>query len=294
MQIEMLKIYCDVIDLGSFSKAAEANDVTQSMASQAVRKLEEYFNSRLIDRSHRPWRVSGQGRLCYDRCKTLVDNFYKLESEMRAACESAGSELRVASIYSAGFVYMSRLEATFKEQFPGEKLFVSYDHPNRIIERILGNEIDIGIVAFPAKHRDLLTSPWKKEEMVAVAAPNHLLSALDEVKVGDLHGYTFIGFDPNLEVGRRIRKFLKQRDVNYRVELCFDNIEAIKRAVEAGNHIAILPRVTLEREVAGGSLKAVRFSDTEFYRELAVVTRKGHEPSAAFNHFMTMLSNKDF
>src|SRR5947207_2652201 len=102
MNLETLKLYCDIVRLKSFSRGAQANQVTQSAASQAIQQLEESLGLQLIDRTKRPFSVTPQGNTYFDGVKTLLSEYGKLEAEIRRVSSSVMGPVRVAAIYSVG------------------------------------------------------------------------------------------------------------------------------------------------------------------------------------------------
>src|ERR1700730_620784 len=105
MQLEALKIFCDVVRWANFSRAARENNITQSSASQAVHQLELRLGVKLIDRSKRPLGVTPHGKVYYEGCKDLVERYFEVEHRVRALenDHKVGGMVRVASIYSVGF-----------------------------------------------------------------------------------------------------------------------------------------------------------------------------------------------
>src|SRR5438309_841157 len=100
MQIESLKIFCDVARYRSYSRAAHANGVTQSAASQAVHSLEKHLDVQLIDRSRRPLRLTPPGRLFFEGCQRVVEQYLELEASLRNTQAQLETTVRVAAIYS--------------------------------------------------------------------------------------------------------------------------------------------------------------------------------------------------
>src|SRR5438128_2075581 len=115
MQIEALKIYCDIVRFHSFSRGAEANEVLQSSASQAVQNLEENLGVTLIDRSRRPWAVTDEGKTFYEGCREVVDRYFELVAQMKNRRTAVDSVIRVAAIYSVNFADMGRYVEQFNQ-----------------------------------------------------------------------------------------------------------------------------------------------------------------------------------
>src|SRR4051812_38856223 len=120
MQVEALKIFCDVVRWASFSRGAAENNISQSSASQAVQRLEEHLGVKLIDRSKRPLVLTQHGKVYYEGCKDLVSRYYEVENRVRTLKDEHNvvGTVRVASIYSVGLAHMSRYVQTFESLHP--------------------------------------------------------------------------------------------------------------------------------------------------------------------------------
>jgi DNA-binding transcriptional LysR family regulator len=197
--------------------------------------------------------------------------------------------VRVAAIYSVGLGPMNEYVQQFMAERPGTRVQVEYLHPDRVYERVLEETADLGIVSFPQSRRDLSVLPWRQEAMVAVCPPGHRLAKARAVAAAELQGETFVGFDRGLVIRRQVDRFLKRHGVEVHIAIEFDNVEAIKRAVEVGSGISILPKPTLERETALGSLRAVPFTGPRFVRPLGIIRRRGKRPAPSVEQFVQLL-----
>ncbi|MBN2507428.1 MAG: LysR family transcriptional regulator [Verrucomicrobia bacterium] len=289
MHIDALKIYCDVVRLRSFSLGAEANRVLQATASLTVQRLEKHLGVPLIDRSCRPWKLTPAGRKFYEGCRRLVEDYYALEAKVRGDQVAADSLVRVAAIYSVNLRDMSRSVRRFTELRPGARVKLEYLHPSRVLERVLNDEVDLGILSFPRGRRGLKVVPWREEPMVMACHPHHRLAREPELAVRRVAGEAFVGFDADLVIRRKIDAFLRQHGAEVKVVLTFDNIEAVKRAVEAGSGVAILPRPTLEHELQARTLVAVPLAGPPFVRPLGLVCRRGRRLSPNTAAFISLL-----
>jgi DNA-binding transcriptional LysR family regulator len=291
MQLEALKIYCDVVRFHSFSRGAEENGVLQSSASQAVQNIEENLGVTLIDRSCRPWQLTEEGRLFYDGCRQVLEKFDESVARVKRTRASGNAIIRVAAIYSVNMRDMTQRVHEFARQHPAAKVEVDYAHPERVLERVLNDEADLGIISYPDERKGLTIIPWREQEMVLVCTPQHRLANLKSVEVEELRDEIFVGFDTELVIAKKIDRFLKDHGVDASVAVRFDNIEAAKRAVEAGSGIAILPKATLEHELKIGTLAAVPLAGCKFTRPLGIIHRKGRKLYPNTESFIQMLKN---
>ena len=136
MQVEALKIFCDVARLRSFSRGAAANHVLQSAASQTVSQLEKQLGVMLIDRTCRPWKLTAEGRTFYEGSAGIVDRYFALEAAVKHIHTERDAVVRVAAIYSVGLGDMSHCIQEFERQHPGVSVQIEYLHPDRVFEHV--------------------------------------------------------------------------------------------------------------------------------------------------------------
>lgn len=295
MQLETLKIFCDVVRWSSFSRGAAENDISQSTASQAVHQLEQRLGVKLIDRSKRPLVPTPHGRVYYEGCKDLVTQYLELEARVRTLedVQNLVGTVRVASIYSVGLAHLTAYAERFRSMHPCAEVRLDYLHPKRVLESVSAGLSDLGLISFPKKWPDLTVIPWQNEEMVVVVTPRHRLASLAMVEVKDLEGEALVTFNPDLAIRRAIDSYLRRHGLQLDALLEFDNIENIKRAViELPAGVAILPRPTLERELKAGTLVALSFVDQKLRRPLAIIHRSAGGLSLTATRFLELLATK--
>lgn len=292
MQLEALKIFCDVVRWGSFSRGAHENQISQSSASQAVHQLELRLGVKLIDRSKRPLVLTPHGKVYYEGCKDLVGRYYEIETRVKALEDDhkVAGTVRVASIYSVGLHHMSRYAQQFAELYPEANVRLEYLHPTRVVESVNHEGAELGLISYPRKWPELTVIPWRDEEMVLAVHPKHRFAARETVDVGQLDGEKFVNFDPDLSIRRAIDRFLRRHGVQVETVMEFDNIENIKRAVEIPAGVAILPEPTLAQEVRAGTLAAVRFTSHELTRPLAIIHRRSGQLGLTASRFLNLLT----
>jgi DNA-binding transcriptional LysR family regulator len=295
MQLESIKVFCDVVRWSSFSRGALENGISQSSASQVVHQIEARLGVKLIDRSKRPLVPTAEGKLYYDGCKDLVSRYLEVENRVKSLenDRKLTGTVRVAAIYSVGLHHMSRYVERFRQVYPEVDVRIDYLHPTRVIESVIVGDAELGLVSFPRKWPELTAIPWREEEMVLAVHPSHRFARLDEVEAEALDGETFVGFESELPIRRAVDRFLRTHGVHVRVALEFDNIETIKRAVEVPSGVAILPEPTLAVEVKAGMLCAVRFKDRRPTRPLAIIHRRAEQPGLAASRFLDLLTLND-
>ncbi len=299
MQLETLKIFCDVVRWSSFSRGAAENGISQSSASQAVQQLEGRLGVKLIDRSKRPLVLTPQGRVYHDGCKDLVERYLELEARVKAVAEedTVVGTVVVSAIYSVGLHDMSGYVKLFEERYPGASVRLEYLHPRRVLERVISGDAELGILSYPRKWPELNVTTWREEPMVLAVHPSHRFATRRSVSVAELSGEPFVAFDADLSIRRAIDRFLRHHEVQIDVVLEFDNIENIKRAVEIPSGIAILPEPSLLQEVKSGSLVAIPIESPDpavrLTRPLAIIHRRHDNLDRAGAKFLELLTNEE-
>jgi DNA-binding transcriptional LysR family regulator len=292
MQIESLKVFCDVARLRSFSQAAaqaQPKPMTQSAASQVVSQLETRLGVQLIDRSTRPLQLTPLGQTYYEGCRALLEQYTELEASIRTAQAQLAGVVNVAAIYSVGLSDMGEYVEQFKAEHPEVTVHLEYLHPDRVYEKVRDGSADLGLVSFPRRSPKLVALPWREEEMVLACSPVHPLAPCPVVRPGQLAGLKFIHFDRGLIVRREVDRFLREHGAAVEVQLEFDNIETIKKAVELGAGVALLPEPTIRREVEDGTLLARPLCGCRLVRPLGIIHRRHHKLSATATRFTELL-----
>src|SRR5512137_2031851 len=291
MQIESLKVFCDLTETESFTKAAQINGVTQSAVSQTISSLERQFKSLLIERSKKNFRLTAEGEVLYDYSKQILQTYDALHSKLQEIKEIISGNIRVATIYSIGLHVLPPYIKKFLKSYPTVNVHVEYRRANQVYEDVLGNVVDLGLVAYPARDSKLEIYPLRKEPLVLICHPQHPLAKSKSLRLKALNGQKFISFEPDIPTRRALDRILKEHSVHVQHVMEFDNIETVKRAVEIDAGIAIVPEGTVVQEVGKRTLVQVALDDETFYRPLAALYKKNKVLSPAMKQFLAVLKD---
>jgi DNA-binding transcriptional LysR family regulator len=289
VQIQSFRVFCDLAETESFTKAAQINGVTQSAVSQQVSSLEKQLKVLLIERSKKKFRLTQEGQLLYESAKQMVQTFDTLLSRLQEVRDVVSGSIRVATIYSIGLHNLPPYVKRFLKAYPTVSVHIEYQRANQVYEDVLGNVVDLGLVAYPNKDPRLDIVPLRDETMVLICTPQHPLAKLKSVTFAQLQGQKFIGFEHDIPTRKAIDKVLRDAGVEVRMVMEFDNIETVKRAVEIEAGIAIVPLGTVTQEVSKHTLVSIPFSDTLPGRPLAVIHRRSKVLSPALKRFIEIL-----
>jgi DNA-binding transcriptional LysR family regulator len=292
MQIESLKVFCDLAETESFTKAAQINGVTQSAVSQQISSLERTFKSLLIERSKKKFRLTREGQMLYDFSKQIIQTYESLHSKLQELKDIISGTIRVATIYSIGLHDLPPYLKRFLKSYPTVNVHVEYRRANQVYEDVLGNVVDLGLVAYPTRDSKLEICPLRKEPLVLICHPQHPLAKNKSLRLKAISGQKFISFEPDIPTRKALDKILKEHSVQVQHVMEFDNIETVKRAVEIDAGIAIVPQGTVLQEVAKQTLAQVTLDDGEYYRPLAALYKKNKVLSPAMKQFIALLKEE--
>lgn len=293
MHIETLKIFCDLVETQSFSLAAEKNFITQSAVSQRICSLEERFNRRLINRVRGKSQINltPAGEVFYRLAKQVIASYEELEESMRKFTDRISGKIKVATVYSVGLHELPPKVREFMSKFPSVKIDIEYSRTTRIVRDVLSGEIELGVVAFPEPRRGITIVPMPSDRLVLICPPEHELAKRDKITVKELKGKPFVMFERDIPTRKAIDRILKSYGVKVRKVAEFDNIETIKRAVEVGFGLAIVPHPSVIDEEKNGQLAVIQLAEKDWVRPVGIIYRSDRNLSLAAKKFIQLLGS---
>jgi len=291
MQIESLKVFCDLAETESFTKSAQINEVTQSAVSQQISSLERQFKSMLIERSKKTFRLTREGQVLYEYSKQMINLYDTLHSRIQEIRDIVSGSIRVATIYSIGLHDLPPYIKRFLKSYPTVNVHVEYRRSNQVYDDVLGNAVDIGLVAYPTRDNRLEVVALRRDRLVVICHPQHHFAKSKSLRLEQISGQRFVSFEPDIPTRKAIDKILRDRQIEVQTVMEFDNVETVKRAVEIDAGISIVPQGTVAQEVAKQTLVQLQMEDAEFYRPLAAIYKKSKVLSPAMKQFLAIMKD---
>jgi DNA-binding transcriptional LysR family regulator len=289
MHLETLKVFCDVVETRSFSAAASHNFVTQSAVSQQIRALEERYGRRLLERTRGNVQLTPAGEILYQVSKEIVQRYQDMEARLQALTQVIAGTVRVATVHSIGLYELSAQMKRYLKAYPQVHLHLEYSRSTKIYEDALRGNIDLGVVAYPSRRPGISVIPFRQDRLVLVCPPSHPLARHRQVSIRKLDGLPLVGYERDIPTRKETDRLLRRYGIQVRYVMELDNVETIKRVVEIGTGLAILPEPAVRPEVKGRSLVAVQLSDEVFLRPLGIIHRQGKHFSPAAEKFIEFL-----
>jgi len=293
MNIETFKIFQDLAEMRSFSKVAEKNCVTQSAVSQQLAQLEMLHKCQLINRKKRPIELTREGQILYKTCKEILERYEHFKDELNTLKASSKDRINIGAIFSIGMHTLPSYIKRFMVQYPKIHVHIEYLSVERIYDRVLEGNLDIGLVAVPQRDKRLNVFTFEEEPLVLVCSPNHPFAEEKDIDIHSIQFESFIAFEKGVPTRGWIDNILERYNIVIEPILEFDNIETVKRAVEINSGISILPETAIAQETANGTIKAIAFSNERFIRPTGIIMRKNKIFSKAGQAFIQLLQKKE-
>ncbi len=275
MQLESLKMFCDVVETGSFSRAAQLNHVTQSAVSQQIRALENRYEQRLLSRSARQVTPTPAGERLFRGCKEILTRFDEVESEIREQASEVSGATTVSTIYSVGLHELQNIQRELLKSHPKVNLRLNYRRSDQVYDDVILGAADLGLVAYPQARAGVDVIPFREDRLMVVMQPGHPLATKAKVAMSAVAALPFIAFDREAPTRKGIDRLFRDKGFELHPTMEMDNVETIKRAVELGLGVSVLPVPTVQHELATGTLVAKPFAEGSYTRPIGILVRKG-------------------
>lgn len=292
MQIETLKIFCDLVDLKSFSFAAERNFITQSAVSQQIRTLEQKFDQKFLERvrGRRDIELTPAGEIFYREARNMLTAYEQLQENLRRLDGRIGGTVRVATIYSLGLHELPSKVGEFMSKYPSTRIDLEFSRMTFVIREVLSGSVDLGVLAFPEPRKGLTIVQMPPNKLVLICQPENPLAKRARIATRELDGLEFVHFERDMPTRKITERMLKEKGVEVKKIAEFDNIETIKRAVEIGFGLAIVPVESIKDELLIGRLVAISLEEKEWIRPVGVIYRSDRSLSLAAKKFVELLA----
>ncbi len=292
MQIETLKIFCDLVETSSFSKAAELNSITQSAVSQQIRALEKKFKVSLIERGKKNFSTTAEGRVFLKTSREILTAYDSLGDRLQELQATIAGELKIATVHSIGLHELPRNLKAFRKSFPAVEISVEYVRSAQVYQKVSESVVDLGLVAYPMRRKGLTIESHWKDKLVLICPPSHPLSGRKSVPIEALQNERFISFAFDQPTRKAIDRLFRTYKVTIRRCMEFDNIETVKRAVAIEHGISIVPLATVEEESHLGSIIPIEIESVDTWRPIGLIQRRTRSQTPVARAFVTMLKKR--
>jgi len=288
MELFQLEAFLAVVREGSFSAAAKALYRTQPAISQTVRKLEEEIGRPLFDRSSRRGVLTDAGRVLVDHADRLLNLRHRALSALDDLRQVRGGRLTVAA-NELTCLYLLPVLHEYRQLYPEVHITVQRALGSRVPAQILDYGADFGMVTFRPDTAALHSIVVYHDELAFVVPPTHPLARRDQVSIRELASESFVAHHVSSPYRQKVIDTFRKKRVELRMPVEMPTIDAIKKFVAMGNGVALLPAVTVERELRHRELIRVQVPELSFDRKLRLIHRREGTLSHAAEALLTVI-----
>ncbi len=272
-----LQVFHTVARLLSFTKAAETLHMTQPAVTFQVRQLEEYFNTRLFDRTHNRISLTDAGNLVYKYADRIFELYTEMEHSVREMTGEISGALTIGASTTIAEYMLPSLLGDFKAKYPEVNIHLKVSNTDGIVSMVENNIIDLGVVEAPVGNKNLVVETCSPDRLVAIVPPGHAEAKRQNLTYADLLKYPFICREEGSGTREVINEWLRNDDNESEEELNISmelgSPEAVKGAVEAGMGISVVSSATIQKELKLGTLVAINL-DPVLERPFSFVHQK--------------------
>lgn len=293
MNTEQLKLFLDLARVRNFTRAARNNFLTQPAVSRRIQQLESELGVRLFERTRRRVLLTENGSIFLPYARGILSKLEEARHDLLESDTKPVGRLCVAASPSIGLYALPAYLKKFIRQYPRIDLHVEYELPEAIYAGVASGEVDLGVVAYPVARPEFVSLPFQTDTIVLICAPQHPLARRSSVRLRDLRDEPFVLLPDRVPTGKAIRQTLRRLGVRLQIRMEYDNFELIKRTVEMGSGLSLVPRQVAQMEVKNQKLKSLKILDFPLERPIAIVYRKGHIISKPMRAFIRILNAEE-
>ncbi|ASK35926.1 LysR family transcriptional regulator [Alloalcanivorax mobilis] len=284
--LRQLEVFLATAHFENVSRAAEHLSMSQSAASGALKELESQFGIKLFERAGKRLRLNELGRQLWPRAEALLGQALELQVSLLSHHDLG--PIKVGATLTIGNYLAVSIMARYMAEQPDARVKLEVANTSAIVERVLGFDLDVGLIEGEINHPDLDLLPWRDDELVVFCAPDHPLAAKKTLDDHDLRAATWIVREPGSGTRQTFERAMHGLLPSLNLLLELEHTEAIKRAVETGLGISCLSRVSLREAFRRGSLVPLAVPERDFSRQFYFVLHRQKHRSPGVERWLQL------
>jgi DNA-binding transcriptional LysR family regulator len=284
--MDPLKVFVTVIEQKNFSRAGDILNLSQPGVSLHIRNLENELGTKLIYRSPKQVQITEPGKILYRHAKQMLNHYETAKREINEFNNVVSGTMKIGASFTIGEYYLPKVLAEFATQYPMVDIQIIISNSNDVIQGIRSNKLDIGLIEGETVYKDIDVMPFMNDEMIVVVPPDHPLSQMDLIEGNMLQNQTWVLREQGSGTRTYSDKLLSSLELNIKKTFIFTSIQGVKEAVMAGLGIALLSRLTVQKELKSNELKTFHLKNEPLIRPFSIVKKLDFEASKAMELFL--------
>ena len=289
METQQFTLFMDLIKTKSFSLTAKKHFRTQPAISIAIKRLENELGVQLLERKGHKIKLSPEG----EALKTQMAEIIRLTNDLKFQASQLAKQpkglVKIATVHSIGLYELSDTIRSFIKKYPDIRIHIDYEQSQKVYALVEEKEVDFGIVAYPVSSHAIEAIPMAEDKMVIIASPGADFSKKPEMSLKDLNGMNFVAYSEGIPTRHAIDRVLRQAGVNVEIRFENENIETLKKAVEVGIGVSIVPLKSVEREKQTGQLAVIKIKGQPLKRPIGIIKPRKYPSNKPADFFIKEL-----
>ena len=288
MDLYQLRSFYEVVREQSFTRAADKLFLTQPAISLQIKALESELDEILLERNRRQLCLTPAGEILLVHAKVMLSRLEQARDDIAALKQVLRGRLAIGTSDTNCTYILPSLLAEFHARYPALELDIRNRMSPEVGNLVLNDEVEFGLATLPVKHRDLVSESLFERRDVLICPPDHALGKRRRIGLKQLAEYPFLVLERGSTSRQLLDEVFQQQGLALQVEMTLGGIEIIKRYVEIGLGIALVPEVAVEAEVAAGKVRAIQVNGLA-KRQIGLIEHRQRRRSQATEAFLALL-----
>lgn len=292
MDVGQIEAFVQVSTQRSFSRAAEAIQLTQPSITARIQSLERDLGEELFERSGRGLRLTDAGRVFLPYAERILQTIQEARDSVAEVRGVQSGSLQIGAVPTIGTYLLPEYLRDFREKFPGIDVSIRTGRSEQVLNMVLNDDVHIGIVR-SLNHRDVEITTLYEDEIVLIVNPQHAFARERKAKLEDVGREQLILFERESSYFSLIQELFRRVGTVLSRRLELDSLEATKRMVAEGLGVALVPRITIEQELQLGRLVEVEIEKVPpILRPISVIHRRGRRLPHTASAFLSVIMER--
>lgn len=291
MDLYQLRGFYEIARERSFTRAAEKLFLTQPAISLQIKALEAELGEVLLDRNRRQIRLTAAGEVLFEHVREILAHVETARNDIAALREELRGRLVIGTSDTNCTYILPSVLSQYRQMYPGVELDIRNRMSPEVANLVAADEVDFGLATLPVKHRDLVEEFLFERREALVCRPDHELATRKKIDLQKVAEYPLLALERGSTSRQLLDAAFAERGLRPQIAMELGGIEVMKRFVEIGLGVALVPQVAVEVEVERGTLHAVAVRGLAA-RQVGLIEHRGRRRSPAATAFVEILQKQ--